>query len=58
MVNRNSVLNQFFIFLALNLNIGWKNDSFSRKLCTLFSDKLFKEGGLKSDFTLYVMSTG
>ena len=43
--------------MLLDLNIGQKNETFSRKLFALFPDKLFKQGGIKSDFTLCEMST-
>ena len=35
-----------------------KNQSFSRKLFALLSDKLFKAKDLKSDLTLYEILTG
>ena len=47
----------FFTFLLLNLNIWQKNETFSRKLFALEPDKLFNQGGIKPDFTLFEIST-
>ena len=47
----------FFTFLLWDLNILQKNETFSRKLFALWPDKLFEQGGIKSDFTLCKMPT-
>ena len=41
MVNITFSFKTFFAFLVLDLNIGKKNETFSRKLFTLLQDKLF-----------------
>ena len=44
-------LNPFLTFFVFNLNIGKKHETFSRKLFALLTDKLFHQGGIKSDFS-------
>ena len=57
LVNRNFSFKPVFTFWLYGLNIRWKNETFSRKILPLLPDKLFKQGGLKLDFTLCEMST-
>ena len=47
----------FFTFLLLDLNIGQENETFIRKLFALLPDELFKQWGIKSEFTLCEKST-
>ena len=56
-MNKTFSFKPFFTFLLLDLNIWQKNETFSWKLFTLLQDKLFKQGGIKPDFTLCEMST-
>ena len=58
LVNRTFSFKPVFTFWLLGLNIRSKKETFSRKIFALLPDKLFKQGGLKLDFTLCEMSTG
>ena len=41
----------FFTFMLMDLNIGQKNETFSRILFALLPDNLFRQGGIKSEMS-------